>query len=205
MEKLQSVYGDFIQATPAEGYDVTVTVTREQWTGKEDEIVQKLSLIRRHVVAGVFEKYLRANREGKVSELGPIEYRSTDDTLVTFTPQERQFTVTYALEFIDKADRELARVFLTSFANASRKAPRAPVMNFKADTIPEKPNYIGTFTFIVNPYSGEDRVISTVADLVSSFRNFLHYHIKASKTYFQSRMRNRVVDLVKILNRAKQA
>jgi actin related protein 2/3 complex subunit 2 len=35
------------------------------------------------------------------------------------------------------------------------------------------------------------------------FRNYLAYHIKCSKAYFHSRMRARVVSLIKILNRAK--
>jgi hypothetical protein len=35
------------------------------------------------------------------------------------------------------------------------------------------------------------------------FRDYLHYHIKASKAYMHSRMRIRVDSFLKVLNRAK--
>ena len=34
------------------------------------------------------------------------------------------------------------------------------------------------------------------------FRNYLHYHIKASKSFLHMRMRSRVVSLLQVLNRA---
>jgi actin related protein 2/3 complex subunit 2 len=38
--------------------------------------------------------------------------------------------------------------------------------------------------------------------LITGFRNYLHYHIKASKSYLHSRMRKRCVALLQVLNRA---
>eukprot|EP00121_Abeoforma_whisleri_P015213 Awhi_evm2s14022 len=40
-------------------------------------------------------------------------------------------------------------------------------------------------------------------NLLETFRNYLHYHIKCSKAYLHCRMRARVSASVKILNRAK--
>ena len=42
-----------------------------------------------------------------------------------------------------------------------------------------------------------------VATLLQGFRAYLLYHIKASKSYLASRMRQRVEDLLLILNRAR--
>lgn len=39
--------------------------------------------------------------------------------------------------------------------------------------------------------------------LFQNFRDYLHYHIKCSKAYMHSRMRARVADWTKVLNRAK--
>lgn len=39
---------------------------------------------------------------------------------------------------------------------------------------------------------------------LTTFRNYLHYHIKCSKSHMHTRMRNRTDNLLKILNRAKQ-
>lgn len=38
---------------------------------------------------------------------------------------------------------------------------------------------------------------------IQLFRDYLHYHIKCSKAYMHSRMRHRVAEFLKILNRAK--
>ncbi len=38
---------------------------------------------------------------------------------------------------------------------------------------------------------------------IELFRDYLHYHIKASKAYMHSRMRARVDSFLKVLNRAK--
>jgi actin related protein 2/3 complex subunit 2 len=38
---------------------------------------------------------------------------------------------------------------------------------------------------------------------IYQFRDYFHYHIKASKAYMHSRMRNRVDSFLKVLNRAK--
>ena len=35
-----------------------------------------------------------------------------------------------------------------------------------------------------------------------AFRHYLHYHIKASKSYLHMRMRHKVVTLLQVLNRA---
>jgi actin related protein 2/3 complex, subunit 2 len=47
--------------------------------------------------------------------------------------------------------------------------------------------------------------IDLASDLLQSFRAYLNYHIKCSKTYFHSQMRRRVKDLLQVLNRAKSA
>lgn len=38
---------------------------------------------------------------------------------------------------------------------------------------------------------------------IQLFRDYLHYHIKCSKAYMHSRMRHRVAEFQKVLNRAK--
>ena len=38
---------------------------------------------------------------------------------------------------------------------------------------------------------------------IQTFRDYFHYHIKAAKAYMHSRMRRRVADFLKVLNRAQ--
>jgi len=38
---------------------------------------------------------------------------------------------------------------------------------------------------------------------IQTFRDYFHYHIKASKAYIHSRMRRRTADFLQVLNRAR--
>jgi len=40
-------------------------------------------------------------------------------------------------------------------------------------------------------------------DNIQTFRNYLHYHIKCSKAFIHTRMRNRVRTFLQVLNRAR--
>lgn len=59
-------------------------------------------------------------------------------------------------------------------------------------------------TFILFPRHFTNAVVaeSTISH-IQNFRDYLHYHIKCSKAYMHSRMRHRVTEFQKVLNRAK--
>lgn len=51
-------------------------------------------------------------------------------------------------------------------------------------------------------FANADIMAGTISR-IQLFRDYLHYHIKCSKAYMHSRMRHRVAELLKVLNRAK--
>jgi actin related protein 2/3 complex subunit 2 len=51
-------------------------------------------------------------------------------------------------------------------------------------------------------FASPEQTVSTI-NRIQLFRDYLHYHIKCSKAYMHSRMRYRVAEFLKILNRAK--
>lgn len=57
---------------------------------------------------------------------------------------------------------------------------------------------------VLNPrhYANPTQALSTISR-IQLFRDYLHYHIKCSKAYMHSRMRYRVAEFLKVLNRAK--
>jgi len=63
---------------------------------------------------------------------------------------------------------------------------------------------IGYVTFVLFPrhFSNPDVASGTISH-IQLFRDYLHYHIKCSKAYMHSRMRHRVSEFQKVLNRAK--
>lgn len=59
-------------------------------------------------------------------------------------------------------------------------------------------------TQVLSPrhFANPVQTMSTISH-IQLFRDYLHYHIKCSKAYMQSRMRHRVSEFLKVLNRAK--
>ena len=49
----------------------------------------------------------------------------------------------------------------------------------------------------------DDAAADKTVNLIHTFRDYLHYHIKCSKAYLHSRMRSRTTALLKVLNRAR--
>lgn len=63
---------------------------------------------------------------------------------------------------------------------------------------------MGYVTFVLFPrhFANADTASATISH-IQLFRDYLHYHIKCSKAYMHSRMRYRVSEFQKVLNRAK--
>lgn len=141
----------------------------------------------------------------------PIPYRSTET--IYCCPDEGKITLVFALGFPDPNDMAIANVFLEEFKVSRRDAtlgsapsvsvtPKAPGELRGTDTKRDK-NIVGYLSL-----SFEDRhvrspeLLEKALDMVFSLRNYMHYHIKCCKGYMHTRMRIRVEDLLKILNRA---
>lgn len=64
---------------------------------------------------------------------------------------------------------------------------------------------LGYLSFSVLPtHISDTQKIATLSHTLSTFRTYIQYHIKSSKTYFHMRMRQRVNSMLQVLNRAKQ-
>ena len=63
---------------------------------------------------------------------------------------------------------------------------------------------VGYVTFVLFPrHFARAAAAGATITHVQLFRDYLHYHIKCSKAYMHSRMRHRVSEFQKVLNRAK--
>ena len=62
---------------------------------------------------------------------------------------------------------------------------------------------IGYVTFVLFPRHFTPANAADTISHIQLFRDYLHYHIKCSKAYMHSRMRHRVSEFQKVLNRAK--
>jgi len=139
-----------------------------------------------------------------------VPYRSNE--AIYIKPDADRAIVIFSIYFHDKDDIVYGKVFLQEFADARKTMNAAPGVNFSQKEAPLEIKGIRGVT------EGEDqgfvsfglfkghvagaRAQQTI-DILQMFRNYLHYHIKCSKAFMHTRMRNRVNTLLQVLNRAK--
>lgn len=193
------------------GYDCAIAVPLaeacELEETKKEELVKKIANIKFTVLSGPFRKYFGECREGTTAS-EPLSFNLRSDTQVTLSPGDGRVVCIFAIDFQDKVDKVIARVFMQELADARRRIRSAPPFKWSTNppselSITENPGILGYASIAVMKShvtgSKEDDVIATMID----FRTFIQYHLKCAKSYFHSRMRKRCSDLLKILNRAK--
>lgn len=127
--------------------------------------------------------------------------------------------VTFALCIREETDRAIARVVAQEFVEAKRKVNGAPPCTFHDPrSSPPYPKeldansfsplevtdgLLGYLTFTIFPaHVDTPQKMDHVTDLMSGFRSYLLYHLKASKGYVQMRMRNRFEKMLQVLRRS---
>lgn len=218
MESLREIYGDLILADPNEpypkgtNYNVTVAVDLANLTEPAEDLVEKLANLGRHLYAAPFKRALTCLNEGTTDQFSPLtlHYRPSEQVFIVASPHVVQ--VIYSLAFVDKVDRELARVFTVEFAESGRQVQKAPGVNWytvarQPDELADMPhevdsNCIGYVVFAVSKnHINTPGKLERVCDLLVQFRSYLVYHIKCSKTDLHSMMRKTYANLIQVKER----
>ncbi|KAJ3019291.1 hypothetical protein HKX48_002236 [Thoreauomyces humboldtii] len=211
---LRREYGDLLQSRPEDGFDITLRVDLENLPEDKEDLLRKISLLKRNVLAAPFELAFAAQLEGRETELMTVAYRA--DEAFYIKAQQDRVTVIFSTTFSEETDRIFGKVFLQEFVDARRSpatqnAPqvlfsaREPPMELRSVLSSSQPDEnVGYVTFVLFPrhYTGKDKADGCISR-IQLFRDYLHYHIKASKAYMHSRLRVRVDSFLKVLNRAR--
>jgi len=169
--------------------------------------------MKRHALAAPFYKVF-ADIEGKRPPAGLIEIRYRDDEAIYLKPEVDRVIVIFAIQFKDADDVVFAKVFLQEYADARRTMSNAPSVLFSQKEPPMELKGVknlrvaegqGFVSFVLFGSHIVGTKKEKTIDNIQTFRNYLHYHIKCSKAYMHTRMRNRVKGFLQILNRAKSA
>ena len=169
-----------------------------------------------------FTELLSLKNSAPQNKIFTYDWRKNE--AIYIVPAKDRVHVIFAIDFGEETDQAIARIFLQEFEDTQRTINNAPVCSFRRTAPPElaslnlppkKPILIegsssdyeegiaGYITFALF-----DRHISTPKRLENSinmllgFRDYMLFHIKASKTYLHMRMRERVDNLLKVLKRA---
>lgn len=229
---LQREYGSYI-TSPEAGYDFSILVDLENLPTppeEREELVRRISLLKRNAMAAPFERafdeFSKLSEEAShyTSESAPqgikeggevmaIHYR--EEEAIYIKASHDRVTVIFSTIFRDETDRIFGKVFLQEFVDARRRAiQNAPQVLFRSDpplelqgmkgvgTTGEK-GEVGFVTFVLFPRHLTPQRRAENISHIQTFRDYFHYHIKASKAFIHSRMRRRTADFLQVLNRAR--
>jgi len=215
-EAFDKRYGKMAEGKAAANYDVTLTINLDELKDQKQKegLVQSVSQLKHTVVGGVFDYFFGQLMAGKVPD--PFQFNLRADTTVFFVPKTDRVTILFTVDFKERVDRAVARVFMQEFAEARMKEKTlgaTPPVAFTVQPPLELESFgikepikgiLGFVSFsvmktMVDAPAKRDKVVS----VLQGFRNFMQYHIKCSKAHFHSRMRARAVSLLGVLNRAK--
>lgn len=221
---LQREYGSRVMPQPEADYHVSLEYAIDSIPppGEErDALIKAASLLKRNALAAPFENAFATQKTLESSEtsdlpgqLMEIHYR--DEEAIYIQAANDRVTVVFSTIFKDETDRTFGKVFLQEFVDARRQntamqhAPqvlyssRDPPLEIRNVAGLKRSDDVGYVTFVLFPqhFSNPERMQSTISH-IQLFRDYLHYHIKCSKAYMHSRMRARVAEFLKVLNRAK--
>ncbi|PSR88747.1 hypothetical protein PHLCEN_2v5098 [Hermanssonia centrifuga] len=199
---------------------------------ERDSLIKSISLLKRNALAAPFElafstqKQLSASGTGH-GELLALHYR--DEEAIYVQASSDRVTVIFSTIFREETDRIFGKVFLqnTAFREPishlacqefvdARRLPTiqsAPQVLYSTRDAPLELSHlpglkqtedVGYVTFVLFPrHFANPEVAGSTISHIQNFRDYLHYHIKCSKAYMHSRMRHRVTEFQKVLNRAK--
>ena len=213
-EYYQKTYGKFI-SEPSPGYTHAISFNLHEMNPEEQKNAIHLACRIKSNILGAPIMWVANLVESKQS-FAPFEipYRSNTGESIFIVPTDSGAAAIFTIRFSDPGDRVIGGVFLSELIAARTKVPSAPVVSI-SDKPPgdlsqfDLPKYItenSQFAFVSILLSGPQlsaRKREDISYYIPMFRNYIHYHIKCTKGFLHSKMRNRVNNLLRILDNAR--
>jgi len=207
---LKREYGPFLVA-PEDGNDVTLRVDLTDTPENIPFFCERIALLRRITFGSIFERYFAIQRAGGAGgeKATVLNYRPNESLHITALKD--RVTVIFSTIFKDEDEIIIGKIFLQEFKEGRKGANNAPQVLFSYKDPPKE--LIGTnaaigdtygyVTFVLFARHTTEKAEPRSVDLIHTFRNYLHYHIKCSKGYLHSRMRAKTTGFLQVLNRAR--
>jgi actin related protein 2/3 complex subunit 2 len=209
LQLIQAKYGDYL-TSPESGYDISLEISLDNLPENIEKFATHVALLKRNCFASVFEKYFELQSKGGEKSTAIIHYRDQETMYVS--AQKDRVTVIFSTVFMDDDDVIIGKVFMQEFKEGRRGSQTAPQVLFSHSEPPQElqgtdaltGSNVGYITFVLFPrHFKDDATKDNTINLIHTFRDYLHYHIKCSKAYLHCRMRARTNALLKVLNRAR--
>lgn len=207
---LEQIYGPML-TSPENGYDVSVQLDLDNLPGEPEKLPLKMAFLKRHLMAAPFKRTFGAIHHKKAgNQITKIEFRNGESFYIK--PEGDRCIVVYSIRFMDESDKVLAKVFLGPFAEVGKRLRGVPAVQYSGEDPPldlegypdlESGHGIGYVSFVLfENHLAPQNAFKTI-NLIQSFRDYLHYHIKCGKAYMHTRMRAQVATWLQVLNRAR--
>lgn len=198
-----------MEITPADGFAYAIQFDCDS-ISDPPAFLESISMLKRHMAGGPLNRAFDAllqNNSGNLPVM-VVQYRKTEAMFICSSASK--VVVIFQIDFADLTDKAVAKVFLQEFVEAQRTVRTAPPVNYTRERPGELEGVAYEFpadTAGFLSFSVENRHLTgdgkeKSITLLTGFRNYLHYHIKCSKTYLHMRMRKRVAGWMQVLNRA---
>jgi len=208
-EEMRKFYGPAF-VTAENGYAVTIQYNVDGIPeGEHAKIASQAGLLKTTLYGAPIIVACAKLESGGSGPTIDIPLRSGQERMWIRQDQKDRVSVVFSVAFTDPDDVVFGKVFLQEF---KKSVAGAPSVDFRFDppgelqgasNVPRGQN-IGFVTFVLFDRHFNGAAKQKVAQVLPSFRNYLHYHIKCAKSHLHTRMRNRVEESIKVLNRAKQ-
>jgi len=179
-------------------------------------LAARLAGIRGTLHGASLRRALANMRSDTPSDAVAMTFRAPHEAMWVIPRPGQRVTVIWALDCAERMDRVMARIVCQELVENQRRIAGAPTVHFtdasapeppaelRGKPVPRGPGHVGflAMTFETR-HADTDAKLGNVVATVVMLRSYLTYHIKAAKSYLHSRMRFRVGELLKVLNRAK--
>jgi len=210
-EVLKRIYGAIV-TSPETGYNVSLQIDLTKKPADVNKFVRDVALLKRNVLAAPFYKIFADVEAKKPANPNLVEIRYRDDEAIYIKQESDRVIVIFTIMFKDQDDVVFAKVFLQEYQDARKTMSNAPSVMFSQKEPPMELKGVknlkvlpgqGFVSFVLfAPHITGTKKEKSI-DNIQTFRNYLHYHIKCSKAFMHTRMRNRVKNFLQVLNRAK--
>ncbi|VDD86875.1 unnamed protein product [Enterobius vermicularis] len=205
-ELLRSKYKEYLTASE-KGYDASLLYDLSKFPDNYLDIVNEAALLKRNCFASVFEKYFDLQTKGQEGQKQAVIHYREDETLYIEAKADR-VTIVFSTIFRDPEDIIIGKVFLQEFREGRKASQTAPQVLYCVGEPPaelrDKSDAKVAVSILVlfSRHTSKEARDNTI-NMIHTFRDYLHYHIKCSKAYLHSRMRAKTQDFLKVMNRAK--
>ena len=166
------------------------------------DTAEKLSNFRVKIYSYVLEKMLKAVKDKE--QVKPIVFHLNEKNVVHVTPLSDNVQLVYGIDFLQKTDQSLAKVFLQELKEAKNHVKNCVPVNVyvETDEVPkniieiEHPKKYSNGLVVFNLFVNKFDTIKKFLNYFVTFREYIQFHIHSIKTFLHIRMNRKGKELM---------